>query len=398
MKRCVTTSVVLVLVVFGMLFGAAPALAIWTGASSGTSYSAGGVGDYDNTGNWASGAIDDSFSAFTLTGDLTVTLDNVRTTGAGGLNLDYAGAYNLTLAGVTSSRVLTLGGNVSADTVDGGRTITIGGGSGVSLSLGTANRDVTVGAGDTLIIANASQNTTGGITKKGAGLLQLNAANAWTGLTQVDAGELRWGIANAIAGNLTVNNGGTVNIQTFSDSVGTVTIANGGNITGTTGILTTGGGGLVSNGGGTISGFTTGDVTTGALKLALNAGITYNAGAGSTTLQIDRLRLDDTAGTSVFDIADGEAAVDFELTTIIVDGNSVKTATKTGAGVMQFSGAAGPVHKNGSLNFRIDNGTLLLNKADGVLSIANAFTSYTIGDGSGAAGSAILKYTTAGGW
>ena len=158
------TKNLLVFIIVMALFGSTPsAWAVWTGAQSGTTYSASGTGDYDYTNNWASATIDDSFSGVPLTGDLTVTLDAARTTVAGGLNLNYDGNYNLTLVGVTSSRILTLGGPVSADTVVGGKTITIGGGAGVSLSLGTVARTFTVGAGDTLVIANATANTTGGL-------------------------------------------------------------------------------------------------------------------------------------------------------------------------------------------------------------------------------------------
>jgi autotransporter-associated beta strand protein len=208
------------LVCFGFLalFYAEPAHAVWEGASSGTSaYVPGNTYDFDATTNWVGGNIDYSFSGFTLTGNLVLNLDNAVATDAGGLNLDYAGNFDFTLTGITSSRTLTLNGDVSADTVAGGRTITLGGGAGVSLNLGTVNRNVTVGTGDTLVVANAIANTTGGITKNGAGVLQLNAANLYTGLTQVDAGELRWNIANALSsGDLTVNNGGTANISTFS--------------------------------------------------------------------------------------------------------------------------------------------------------------------------------------
>jgi autotransporter-associated beta strand protein len=373
------------------LFGGTPsAWAVWTGATSGTTYASGGTGDYDYTGNWAGSTIDDSFLGFLLTGNLTVTLDAARTTGAGGLNFNYDGNFNLTLTGITSSRILTLAGPISADTVVGGKTITIGGGSGVSLSLGTTNRDVTVGTGDTLIIANASQNTTGGITKKGAGLLQLNAANLWTGLTQVDAGELRWGITDALSsGNLTINNGGTVNIQSFNDTVGTITIAKGGSITGSIGVLTTGS--FISNDGGTM--------TNATLLLANNASVTYNStGPGSTTLQIDRVSVNDS-GNNVFNIAKGDAAVDFDITGAVNNGgnNVSRTITKTGTGVMQFSGSTvGTLGQNG-VYLNINEGTVLMNRATGVSFAPGTGYAITVGDSTGSAGSAILKFAATGG-
>jgi len=262
-----------------LLFGAQSAQAgVWSGASSGTAYVSGGTGDYDYTGNWVGASIGDSFSGFTLTGDLTVTLDANRAS-TSGLNLDYDGAFNLTLTGITLARTLTLGGNVSADTVVGNRTITIGGGTTVLLNLGTVNRNFTVGAGDTLVIANAIANTVGGIIKLGTGILQLNAANLYTGLTQVEGGELKWGVSNALStGGLTINNSGTVNMGVYTDAVGTVTLNAGGTIKGTTGRLTTGSGGLVSSGG-TITDFTTGGVT-------LGGPLTYATNGTETTLVI----------------------------------------------------------------------------------------------------------------
>ena len=388
------TKNLLVLIIVMALFGGTPsAWAIWNGASSGTTYAAGNERDYDLPGNWVSSAIDDSFSGFLLTGDLTVTLDLVRTTVAGGLNLNYDGNYNLTLVGVTSSRILMLGGPVSADTVVGGKTITIGGGAGVSLSLGTVARTFTVGAGDTLVIANATANTTGGITKEGTGILQLNAANAYTGTTTVNGGELKWGIANALSsGNLTINNGGTVNIQSFSDTVGTVTIAQGGSITGTAGVLTPAGG-LVANDGGTISGFDAGK----GLSLPDWGAITYNStGPGSTTLAVDRITMVDHA--AYFNIANGDAAVDFEITSSVGygGGNIGHYIYKSGAGVMQFSGTETGAGGQNGLYFGINDGTALLNKADGVLFIPGNY-GITIGDSTGSAGSALLKHTAAGG-
>lgn len=389
------TKNLLVFIIVMALFGSTPsAWAVWTGASSGTTYSSGSTGDYDYTGNWASATIDDSFSGFTLLGDLTVTLDAARTTVAGGLNLNYDGNFNLTLAGTSSSRILTLAGPISADTVVGGKTITIGGGAGVSLSLGTVARTFTVGAGDTLVIANATANTTGGITKEGTGILQLNAANAYTGTTTVNGGELRWGIANALSsGNLTINNGGTVNIQTFSDTVGTITIANGGSITGTSGVLTTGSGGFISNDGGTISGFS----ASGGLFLPDWGAITYNStGPGSTTLTIDRIIV--TEHAAYFNITNGDAAVDFEITSSVgYGGNNIgHYIYKSGAGVMQFSGTETGASGQNGLYFGINDGTALLNKAEGVAFIPGNY-GITIGDSTGSAGSALLKYTAAGG-
>ncbi len=346
------------LVCFGLLalLYAKPAHAVWEGASSGSSaYVPGNTYDFDATTNSVGGNIDYSFSGFTLTGNLVLNLDNAVATDAGG------------------------------------RTITLGGGAGVSLNLGTVNRNFTVGTGDTLVVANAIANTTGGITKNGAGVLQLNAANLSTGLTQVDAGELRWNIANALSsGDLTVNNGGTANISTFSDTVGTVTLNQGGLIAISSGTLTTGTGGLIANNGGSIS------VVTGSTgAIALGGNLTYSDTIdGSTTLGIARIVLGSNV-TRTFHVADGDDAsgIDLDITGFLGNTTSgTANLVKNGAGTMQLGGSAANSGRSGGTT-SINDGILLLNKSASVDAIGGTGL-ITVGDGTGLAGTGSNGATT----
>jgi fibronectin-binding autotransporter adhesin len=85
-----------------------------------------------------------------------------------------------------------------------------------------------------------------GLVKLGAGNLTLSVANTYTGLTTVLAGSLTYGVDNAIStGGVTVN-GGTLNLGSFSDSLGAVSLA-GGAIIGS-GTLTSASGFTVSSG------------------------------------------------------------------------------------------------------------------------------------------------------
>ena len=116
--------------------------------------------------------------------------------------LKISGSHNITLeAGATLT--LSSGGLIAAD-----GTATISGGAGITT--GGAGDLVTrvAGSGDQLILDTAiAASTTGGLTKSGAGSLNLNATNAFTGGVTVVGGSL-------VVGDLgSILNGGTVNVH-----------------------------------------------------------------------------------------------------------------------------------------------------------------------------------------
>jgi fibronectin-binding autotransporter adhesin len=109
------------------------------------------------------------------------------------------------------------------------------------ITIGAENEFVMAGVGNIRIsapIANKSGNNSN-LTYAGGGTLTLDTvASTYTGTTTVNSGTLTLGLANVLnSSSSLVNNGGTVGISTFDQSLAGVKVS-GGAITGTTGILT----------------------------------------------------------------------------------------------------------------------------------------------------------------
>ncbi len=159
--------------------------------------------------------------ANTYTGGTTVNAGTLVL--AGGSAIADTGAVNLSTAGAN----LTLNASETIGSVAGvtGTTVTLG-----------ANTLTTGGNNGTTTFAGVVSGT-GGLAKQGTGTLTLGGANLHTGLTTVSAGTLAYGVSNALASGAVTVSGGTLDLSTFSDAVGAVTLISGG-ITGTSGVLT----------------------------------------------------------------------------------------------------------------------------------------------------------------
>ncbi len=215
-----------------------------------------------------------ALSTFNITPAITVLECGAATgssvTGSGSLllagNLSVNDAAGAGTSGAIISTPVVLGGN---------RTFTVS-------DDGSVATDLTVSG----IISGPNS-----ITKTGTGTMELAANNTYSSSTNINAGILQYGLSNAIAtGNITLN-GGTLDIKSYSDVVGNVTLTNG-TITGTTGVLN----GLLFNvASGTISAIITGTgnlTKTTAGIVTLSAANTYT---GATIISAGTLSINSMA-------------------------------------------------------------------------------------------------------
>ncbi len=173
-------------------------------------------------------------AAHTLGGDIvlnTGVIDTGSAVGTGGRNEQYGVLY---IGG--ANRTVTASG--AGNTVSGSNN-TFGLETGRTLFFHTPlATDALLVSGR--IVRRSDQGTsTGAVTKTGEGTLTLSGANTYLGATTVSAGRLLYGASDVIlSGALTVNGVTAVlDLATYSDTVGTVTLQGGGTLTGTSGIL-----------------------------------------------------------------------------------------------------------------------------------------------------------------
>jgi len=237
------------------------------------------------------------------TGNTTVTgvisnassaASNLTKSGTGTLTLSGANTYTGTTT-VSAGNLRFGANNVLSDstavTVSSGATLnlanysdTIGSLAGAgAVALGSGN--LTAGSNNTSTTFSGVISGTGSLTKSGTGTLTLSGANTYTGATNVNTGSLRLGASNILANTtaVTVASGATLNLNNYSDTVGS--LAGAGIVTLGSGTLTVGADNTNTTFSGVISG--TGGITkTGTGTLILSGANTYT---GSTTVNAGTL-------------------------------------------------------------------------------------------------------------
>jgi autotransporter-associated beta strand protein len=269
-----------------------------------------------------------SFSGFTLTSG-TVAAESNYALGAGTVSL---GSATFESMGGTKNiaNAITLGGNTiftgtdaitfnGTATMTGSRTLTIRNPSvtfgGAIVQSNGAARSLTISGTGTLILSGGAANTFTGTTTVASGTLVLDktaGVNAMGGsLTLGNSGSnavVQFDASNQVAKSATVTIGpaGLLNLQSYSDTVGALTMT-GGNVTGT----------------GT---------------LGLTGNVTISA-AGTTTATIgSSLAL---TGSRTFTVNNNGVSTDVDLTVsgAITDGTTAGVLTKAGAGTLALNGS-----------------------------------------------------------
>jgi autotransporter-associated beta strand protein len=292
---------------------------------------------------------------------ITSTNTGMSVFGSGSLTLSSSNSFTGGLRVNNSTLIVTndnqLGGANNALTLTGGTLQT----SGASLAIGVGARAITLAAGQdqtggtfnvssgTTTFQNSSTSSriisgSGSLTKSGNGTLVLsgNTTNTYTGGTFANTGTLQLGATNMLAdtGAVTVG-GGTFDIQTFSDTVGAVTLTSG-SITGTSGILTgssynvrSGNASAILGGSGALTKSTAGTVI-------LTGANTYT---GLTTISAGTLQLGDGTSGNDGTIANTSGLVNNGALVFNSFGSSTASyaisgtggVTKTGAGTLTLA-------------------------------------------------------------
>ena len=341
-----------------------------------------------------------------------------------GFGTGVPGTVNVSGSGTLSAYWLRVGNgsNASVNLNTGGviqtaRFYTFGGGSTLNMDGGTI-RIVTQSRGDFLQGLDNAYIKTGGVTfdtagfsstvaqplqtgiglsgddgglrKIGAGTLTLSGSNSYNGGTSVNAGTLQLGNANGLGastGNVTVN-GGTLDLNGNSATVGTLSGSTGAVITtssnasvtltvsgstsgtfagviqngsGTVGLAQAGTGNLTLAGANTYTGDTTlssGTLTLGTATALQNSTVNYQGGTlsfGSQTSATlgglegaQTLALLNTSGSGV-NLSVGNNNASTAFTGLIAGTNPAAVLTKTGAGTLTLDPGAASANTLGSM-------------------------------------------------
>jgi autotransporter-associated beta strand protein len=273
----------------------------------------------------------------------------------GGTNVN-AGVLSFATNGLGTSGTVRLNGGTlqwaGGNTQDISGRLALVSGSTATLDVGSNNVTLATGFGGS---------TTAAVVKQGSGQLTLSGTNTFTGGLTVNAGEVRLsngnfsnpGMANNASNTLTINNGGTVTM-TATDVYGgsgspyanivTPVVINAGGLLRNSGNVFNGLGPLTLAGG-TLNG--TSPQVASSISFAVSGTVAVNGGATSSTISGAGIGLGTGSGRSTvtFDVADGAAAMDLQVSGTLVNGfdtwptGRASSVVKAGAGLMRLTAA-----------------------------------------------------------
>jgi fibronectin-binding autotransporter adhesin len=228
-----------------------------------------------------------------MNGGFSTTFPGVIS-GAGGLEMDTAGTLTLTGAN-TYTGATVVGTNAAIQIGSGGTTGSIASSSISSPGTGDIGFDLS----SSYTYAGALSGSLG-VVQHGAGVTTLSGTNTYSGATTVNAGTLQAGSTSAFGGatglsQVTVANGGTLDLSIFSNTVGSIAGGSTSSITLGTGSTLTLGSGASTVFNGVISG--SGALSTAEFALNLTNANTYSGGT-TITGSGDTLVADNATGSA----------------------------------------------------------------------------------------------------
>jgi autotransporter-associated beta strand protein len=382
----------------------------------------GGAGSnlvFNGSAAWYTGGVVELTAA---SGDFT------RTLGTAPDQVQFSGSGGFSAAGV--DRTANLGAQVtwaSGYFVPDGQKLMLGSSSAdhtldfqSAINLNGAVRTVYVSLGTNTVEARlsgilSSTPSGGGLTKVGAGTLELTAANTYTGSTLVADGTLRLGNATALPGG-TGATGGTSNLN-LAGGVVDLTAASGnfarGLGTGATQVQFTASGGFSASGAErtvNLGGGLTPATVTWDSGSFVPAGASLVLGSPQATATLDfRNPIDLKGGIRTVQTNDGPAAVDGRLSGALSSSTGGGGLAKTGDGTLDLTGVntyAGQTKVSGGV-LRLSNanalpggigstgGTSNLNLVGGVVELTVASGDFARGLGTGVS---QVRFTGSGGF
>jgi autotransporter-associated beta strand protein len=226
----------------------------------------------------------------------------------GGINISYEAlalrGYGVSTSGAlrnisennTFRGLITLSSAGGAEIASDSGTLTLTGGT-------TGNFPLVLDGAGSITFSTAPIAGSGAVTKNGAGTVTLNFPNTNTGAWVINQGTVLYGVDNALMTNAITVTGGTLDIATFSDMVGTVTLGTldlaSGTITGSTGVLSSATWTLYN---GTISAIIAG--VAGTMTKSTTGTVTLtrpNLYTGATTVSLGILKIQNSTALGTID-------------------------------------------------------------------------------------------------
>jgi autotransporter-associated beta strand protein len=315
-----------------------------------------------STGNGTTVA---SGATLALSGNITLQGENITISGSGvggnGALRNLAGSNTVNTTAVT----ITLAADAAIGSDEG--TLTLERSSGNFITTSNNSNLTLVGAGNFTIRNNIALGS-GGLTMNGTGSLNLGSASSssYTGLTTINSGTFALANSDRINDSSSVVvNGGVFSLTTRNETVSGVTLA-GGNITSTTGILTSLSDFNLQNG--TVSAIMNGTVAVNKTTAGVIVFSGANTYTGSTIISAGTLQIGSGSTTGSLSTSSSivnNATLSFNRSSTITQGtdlNSVISGTgsviQAGAGTLVLSGA-----NTYSGNTTISAGTLNLSNS-----------------------------------